>query len=133
VVDGQGRCQRTEVFIVLPKGECGKEVLQHIRQDLPNITVADWPFEPDGPKVRGKRIGLPHERLLTFMAHRNPGRTYMNLISREFGLKPHERKDLQKVLRDENHATTLALKAAGVTYASEGRGRGAKSFLVKAA
>ena len=93
----------------------------------------DWPFEPDGPKVRVKRKGLPHERLVTFMAHRNPGRTYMNLISREFGPKPQERKDLQKVLRDENHATTLALKAVGVTYGSEGKGRGAKSFLVKTA
>ena len=83
--------------------------------------------------MRVKRNGLPHERLVTFMAHRNPGRTYMNLISREFGLKPQQRKDLQKVLRDEDHATTLALKAVGVTYGKEGNGRGAKSFLVKAA
>jgi hypothetical protein len=133
VIDGQGRCQQTEVFIVLPKGERGKEILQHLREDLPKINVVDWPFELDGPKVRVKRNGLPHERLVTYMAHRNPGRTYMSLISREFGLKLHERKDLQKVLRDENHATTLALKAAGVTYGSEGQGRGAKSFLVKAA
>jgi hypothetical protein len=57
----------------------------------------------------------------------------MSLISREFGLKPHQRKDLQKMLRDENHATTLALKGLGVTYGSEGKGKGAKSFLVKAA
>jgi hypothetical protein len=133
VVDEHGRCAPTDVFIVLPTGERGTEILQYIRQELPNVTVQDWPFDVDGPKVRVKRKGLPHERLVTFMAHRNPGRTYMNLISREFGLKPHERKDLQKVLRDEDHATTLALKAVGVTYGSEGKGRGAKSFLVKAA
>ncbi|MCK1684403.1 hypothetical protein [Bradyrhizobium sp. 145] len=57
----------------------------------------------------------------------------MSLIGREFGLKPHQRKDLQKALRDENHPTTLKLKELGVTYGSEGKGRGAKSFLVKAA
>jgi len=57
----------------------------------------------------------------------------MNALGREFGLKPQQRKDLQKVLRDENHPTTLALKAIGVTYGSEGKGRGAKSFLVKMA
>jgi hypothetical protein len=96
VIDGQGRCQQTEVFIVLPKGERGKEILQHLREDLPKINVVDWPFELDGPKVRVKRNGLPHERLVTYMAHRNPGRTYMSLISREFGLKLHEGKDLQK-------------------------------------
>ena len=57
----------------------------------------------------------------------------MNTIGREFGLKPHALKDLQKVLREENHETTLALKAVGVTYGSEGKGRGAKSYLVKTA
>jgi hypothetical protein len=57
----------------------------------------------------------------------------MNAIGREFGLKPHQKKDLQKVLRNENHETTLALKALGVTYGSEGKGKGAKSFLLKAA
>lgn len=133
VVDEQGRCALADVFIVLPSGERGTEILRYIRQELPNISVQDWALDLDGPKVRAKRSGLPHERLVTFMANRSPGRTYMNLIGREFGLKPHQRKDLQKALRDEDHATTLALKALGVTYGSEGKGRSAKSFLIKAA
>jgi hypothetical protein len=134
VIDGHGRCAPTDVFIVLPAGERGTEILRYIRQELPNISVQDWAFDLDGPKVRVKRSGgIPHERLLTFMANRNPGRTYMNRIGREFGLEPYQRKDMQKVLRDENHPTTLALKALGVTYSSEGKGRGAKSFLLKAA
>jgi len=54
----------------------------------------------------------------------------MNPIGRDFGLKPHAVKDLQKMLRDENHETTLALKAIGVSYGSEGKGRGARRFLV---
>jgi hypothetical protein len=133
VIDEHGRCAPTDVFIVLPTGERGTEILQYIRQELSNITVKDWEFDPDGPKVRVKRGGLPDARLVTFMENRSLGRTYMNLISRQFGLKPHQRKDLQKILRDENHPTTLKLKELGVTYGSEGRGRGAKSFLVKAA
>jgi hypothetical protein len=83
--------------------------------------------------VRLQRKGLPQERLVTFMKHRDPGRTFMKAIGREFNLKPHAIKDLQKALRDENHETTLALKAIGVTYGSEGKGRGGKSFLLKAA
>ncbi|WP_038965410.1 hypothetical protein [Bradyrhizobium diazoefficiens] len=133
VIDVQGRCAPTDVFIVLPTGDRGTEILRYIRQELPNVSLQDWAFEPDGPKVRVKRSGIPHERLVTYMAHRNPGRTYMNVIGREFSLKPHQRKDLQKALRDENHETTLALRSLGVTYGSEGRGRGAKSFLIKSA
>jgi len=132
VIDEHGRCAPTDVFIVLPRGERGTEILQYIRQELPNVSVQGWDFELDGPKVRVKRSGLPQERLVTFMTHRNPGRTSMSVIGREFSLKPQQRKDLQKVLRDENHATTLALKAIGVTYGSEGKGRGSSSFLAKA-
>jgi hypothetical protein len=133
VIDDQGRCAPTDVFIVLPAGAGGSEILQLIRKELPNILVKDWAFEPDGPKVRIKRGGLPYERLVTFMKNRSPGRTDMGAISREFGLKPHQKKDLQKTLRDENHETTLALRSAGVTYGSEGLGRAARSFLLKAA
>jgi hypothetical protein len=132
VIDEQGRCAPTDVFIVLPRGERGREILQYIREELPKVSVQSWDFELDGPKVRVKRSGLPQERLVTFMAHRNPGRTSMTAVSREFSLKPQQRKDLQKVLRDENHPTTLALAAIGVSYGSEGKGRGSKSFLVKA-
>jgi hypothetical protein len=132
VIDVQGRCAPTDVFIVLPKGERGTEILKYIRQELPNASVQGWNFEVDGPKLRVKRSALPQERLVTFMAHRNPGRTSMNVLGQEFGLKPQQRKDLQKVLRDENHETTLALKAIGVTYGSEGKGRGSSSFLAKA-
>lgn len=142
VVDEQGRCAPTDVFIVLPSGERGTEILSYIRQELPGINVAEWSFELDGPKVRVKRKGLPHERLVAFMKQRDPGRTFMkqrdpgrifmSTIGREFGLKPYAVKDLQKGLRDENNETTLALKAIGVSYGSEGKGRGAKSFLVKA-
>ena len=132
VIDQQGRCAPTDVFIVLPTGERGSEILQYIRQELPNISVQDWPLDLDGPKVRVERSGLPHERLVTFMSNRSPGRTSMSVIGREFGLKPHQRKDLQKALRDENHPIALKLKELGVTYGSEGKGRGAKSFLLKA-
>lgn len=118
---------------MLPTGERGSEILRYIRQELPNVLVQDWAFELDGPMVRVKRSAVPHERLVTFMAHRNPGRTYMNVIGREFSLKPQQRKDLQRMLRDENQETTLALRSIVVTYGSEGKGGGAKSFVVKAA
>ncbi|WP_409192430.1 hypothetical protein [Bradyrhizobium sp. RDM4] len=133
VIDEQGRCAPTDAFIVLPSGGRGSEILNYIRQELPNIAVRDWECELDGPKIRVERSGLPHERLVTFMSNRSPGRTSMSLIGREFGLKPHQRKDLQKALRDGNHRTTLKLRELGVTYGSEGKGRGAKSFLLKAA
>ena len=65
------------------------------------------------------------------MGNRAPGRTSMTVVARELGLKPNAKKDLQKNLRNENHPTTMALKAIGVTYAVTGKGRGAKSEALK--
>ena len=73
VIDEQGRCAPTDVFIVLPTGERGTEILQYIRQELPSISVQDWSFDPDGPKVRIKRSGLPYERSVTFMRNETRG------------------------------------------------------------
>jgi hypothetical protein len=133
VTDEHGGCLPADVFIVLPSGERGQDILDAIRREMPGLQVVDWPFEPDGPKAHLRKAGTPHGRLLTFMENCAPGRTAMNVIARELGLKPNAKKELQKNLNNQNHPTTLALKAIGVTYTSEGRGRGAKSFLVKAA
>jgi hypothetical protein len=133
VTDEGGGCPSADVFIVLPSGERGEDILGAIRREMPGLRVVDWPFDLDGPKVRKPSTGTPHERLVTFMRNRAPGRTSLKVIARELGLKPNGRKELQKNLRNENHPTTLALRTLGVTYAATGKGRGAKSDLVKAA
>lgn len=131
VTDDRGGCPPADVFIALPSGDQGDDILAAIRREMPGLQVVDWPFEPDGPKVHRRVAGTPHERLLTFMDNRAPGRTSMTAVARELGLKQDAKKDLQKNLRNENHRTTLALKALGVTYLSTGRG--GKSELVKEA
>jgi hypothetical protein len=133
VTDDHGGCPPADVFIVLPSGERGADVLAAIRREMPGLQVVDWPFDPDGPKVHRRSAGTPHERLLTLMANREPGRTSMTVVARELGLKSNAKKELQKNLRNENHRTTLALKTIGVIYAVTGKGRGGKSELVKAA
>jgi hypothetical protein len=132
VTDEQGGCPKADVFIVLPSGDRGGDILGAIRREMPGLQVVDWPFDPDGPKVRRQNAGTPHERLLTFMDNREPGRTSMTALARELGLKPNAKKELQKNLRNENHRTTLALRTMGVTYVVS-KGRGGKSELVKAA
>jgi hypothetical protein len=134
VTDDQGGCPPADVFIVLPSGDRGDDILGAIRSEMPGLQVVDWPFDVDGPKVRKRKEAAPHGRLLTFMENRAPGRTSMQVIARELSLNTNAKKELQKNLRNENHPTTLALKALGVSYNSvPGKGRGGKSELVKAA
>ena len=52
-------------------------------------------------------------------------------MSRSGGLKPSAVKDLRNVLRDDDHYLTKTLAQVGVRYLSTGKGRGARSYLLK--
>ena len=134
VTDEHGGCPPADVFILLPSGSRGEDILGAIRREMPGLQVVDWPFDPDGPEVSVRKQSTPHGRLVTYMENRAPGRTSLKVIARELDLNPNAKKDLQKNLRNENHPTTLALRAMGVTYSSlTGKGRAGKSELVKTA
>ncbi|WP_249148648.1 hypothetical protein, partial [Bradyrhizobium jicamae] len=73
VTDDRGGCPPADVFIVLPSGERGEDILASIRKEMPGIQVTDWPFEPDGPKVhrRGADSARCRPRFRNDLAHRS--------------------------------------------------------------
>lgn len=131
VVDEEGRCPGANAYIVLPRDADGDAILASILADMPGLKVADWPFEMDGPKVKRPRKGSAHEALLSYMSSRLPGSTPLTAIKRELSLTDTGLKRLKEVLGNKQHPTTKALNVISVEYAVTGRGRGAKSFLVK--
>ncbi|HEY7158490.1 MAG TPA: hypothetical protein VH575_31385 [Gemmataceae bacterium] len=130
VIDADGNCPPTDVFLVLPNGADGEAILGHILEEMPGATLVPWEFEMDGPSERVRR-GSSHEPLLALMTERLPGETPMSFVKSELGLTPSGVKDLQGVLRDDNHALTKALGDLGVRYMTSGKGRGARSSLLK--
>lgn len=131
VVDENGGCDPANVFIVLSADSMGDAILTDIKADMPDIDVVPWSFEMDGPKVLRPREGSAHAGLITLMRNTEPGECVpMTAVQRALGLKPRGMDKLRAVLRNASHATCKALHEIGVEYVS-GRGRGAKSFLVK--
>ncbi len=130
VIDADGNCPPTDVFIVLPRGADGDAILGHLQEEMPGAVVVPWEFEMDGPSERVRR-GSSHEALLALMANRLPGETPMSFIKSELGLTQSAAKDLRGVLRDDDHDLTRSLAHLGVRYMTTGKGRGARSYLVK--
>lgn len=130
VIDQEGNCPSTDVFIVLPRGADGDAILEHLKEEMPNVSVVPWDFEMDGPSERIRR-GSSHEALVALMANRQPGETSMSFVKSELGLTDRATKDLRMVLRDEDHDLTKALAHLGVRYMTTGKGRGARSYLLK--
>ena len=61
VIDGDGNCPPTDVFIVLPRGADGDAILAHLQEEMPGAVVVPWEFEMDGPSERVRR-GHPMRR-----------------------------------------------------------------------
>ena len=130
VIDAEGNCPPTDIFIVLRDGDEGDAILDHIREEMPGIVVKKWDFELDGPAERIRR-GSSHNALMILMENRLPGEIAMSQIRSELGLTDEGLKELRKVLRDDSHQLTRALAEMGVSYVSTKRGRGSRSFLLK--
>jgi hypothetical protein len=132
VIDADGNCPPTDVFIVLPHGGLGDAILEHLIEEMPGVVVVPWDFALDGPSERIRR-GSSHEALIALMGNRLPGETPMSFIRSELGLTASATKELREVLRNDGHELTKKLARLGVRYVTSGRGRGSRSFLLKQA
>ena len=45
VIDDQGNCPETDIYMLLPKGHLAEEILQGIRHEMPEINIIeDWDY-----------------------------------------------------------------------------------------
>jgi len=133
VIDTQGRCEPADIFIVLPKDWRGDAILEDIRANMPNIRETPWAFEPDGPKVYAPRSKSAAEAVIGLMRSRESGATPLPYVQRQLSLTKRQLARLKEDLAKPASKLTTALHGLGVFYRVEGKGRGAKSFLVKSA
>lgn len=131
VIDQEGNCPPSDVFIVLPTGSRGDRILDAIKLEMPGIKIQKWSFSPDGEKVRVRK-GSCHESLVSFMTSRMSGVTTMSTIQKELGLNSRTVKALKATLRESDHPLTAKLMEIGVSFVSSGHGRAARSYLSKA-
>ena len=133
MIDPEGRCEKADVYIVLPQDWRGDAVLDDIRMNMPGIHVVPWDFEPDGPKVYAPRSKSAAEAVIGLMRDRKPGAVLLSYVKRELSLSDKQLSRLKEELAKATSKITTALRELGVIYKVEGKGRGAKSYLVKAA
>jgi hypothetical protein len=133
VMDAEGRCEKADVYIVLPKDWRGNAILDDIRMNMPGIQVVPWDFDPDGPKVYAPRSRSAAEGVIGLMRDRNPGPVLLSYVQQELSLTKRQMERLKEDLAKATSKIATALREIGVIYRVEGRGRGAKSYLVKAA
>ncbi|OIQ63141.1 hypothetical protein GALL_553200 [mine drainage metagenome] len=133
VVDAQGGCQKTDVYIVLPSDWRGDEILQAIHLNMPGIKEVPWDFEPDGPKVYVPRTGSASASILGLVRDMPPGSITLPAIKKELHLTDKQFKRIKDELAKPKSKLSLGLQGIGVFYKVERRGKYSTSYLAKAA
>lgn len=132
VIDAEGNCPETDVFVILPSDKVGDAVLENLKVEMPGLRVTEWDFQLDGANATQIRKGSSHDALLAYMENRLPGETAMTALQKELGLSSKSKANLMETLRDPAHPLTVRLKELGVEYKATGKGRGARAYLIKA-
>jgi hypothetical protein len=132
VIDENGRCPVSDVYILLPKHWQGDAILSDIQANMPGINVVDWEYEPDGPKVYAPRSSSAHAAIISLMRGREAGATPFPFIQRQLSLSKKQISRIREQLQDARSNITKALREIGVNYHVTGVGRGSKSYLMKA-
>ena len=132
VTDESGGCDASEVFIVLPTGKMGDQMLDALVEEMPGIRVKPWNFNLDGdrPKRQIKK-GSSHEALVVMMQNAKPGDYSMSRLGLDLGLSHESVKKIKAALRDSDHPLTERLREVGVKIVHSGKGRGHKTIVVK--
>jgi hypothetical protein len=129
VVDGDGSCHPTDVFILLPGDRTGEEVLSGIVQNMPGIKVREWAYEDVRSKVRRSHY---EEALSRYADAMQAGKRAATRVRQDLGIPSATWERLAGKLRDASSTVSERLKASGVSYSVEGAGRRQRAYLVKA-
>ena len=128
VIDAEGNCPHTDIYLMLPNDGIAEEILKGIRKEMPGIRTVSWNFSSAKRKVKRSN----HELALSkFIMNMNIGRQAITIVKKTLGISDTTFKKLVRKMNDENSELYRAMVKTGAKYMSEGPGKGRRAFIVK--
>jgi hypothetical protein len=125
VIDEQGNCPPTDVFLLLPDTTTGRDILAGIEREMPGINVQPWEYITDGTVTVHK---ANHEgALIRYASVMETGQKSASDIKRELGISSTQWERLVVMMKEPTSHLASALAGYGVHYvvseSKKGRGR----------
>lgn len=137
VIDAHGNCPAAEVFLLLPNGPTGDDILDQIQCQMPGVMVLDWNLKgtPSSAKKRGgarsdKTANLVAAAVM-YLNALPPGRITKAELSTAVGLTKAAWDKLVAGASDSQSELYQDLHTHGVYYMREGSGRAQRSWFSK--
>jgi hypothetical protein len=130
VVDEQGNCPPTDVFILLPADKVGRGILAGIEREMPGIQVKPWDYQTGKTTIRKSNHT---ESIIRYAAVMEPGQKSASDMRRELGISAAQWERLAAAMKDTSTELSQSLAAQGVRYVvtANKSGGGFRAYLVK--
>jgi hypothetical protein len=129
VIDDQGNCPKTDVYILLPENELGEDILDGIKKLMPGIKIKNWNY--DSISKRKVRRSNHEPALIKYFETMDIGRIASSGLKNILGIPNTTFERLVAKMKDKTTELHKAMQELKVTYKSEGSGRGHRSYLIK--
>ncbi len=129
VIDTNGSCKKSDVFLVLPTDSAGDAVLGAIKKEMPGIQEDVWEF----PGFESKPPGRPKKSaaalaLITWVKGAMAGAYTAREVKESTGIKRSAWDRLVKEMKDAGSELCESLKEADAILVTSGKG--SRSYLV---
>ncbi|ABR91688.1 Hypothetical protein mma_0496 [Janthinobacterium sp. Marseille] len=128
VVDSEGNCLPSDIFILLPTGDQGDQRIETIKKAMPGIKVRDWVIE--GLSAKTKTKGMQHKgskgqtSILNYLANVPVGSYSASLLRKDIKISKSTLSRFQRTLDDIHSETRKTLLGFNVVFHKGGFGRG---------
>ena len=126
-IDAAGNCQPTDVYILLPSGKTGDQIVSMVLSAMPGLVVVDWRAPTAKSSVK---LSPVFERLVRYFSNVGPGQHTKSAVAKALGVGI---SSIGKLLTTSNkrHASFMAaLASVGTIYTTQ-TGRGCEAYFLK--
>ena len=130
VVDAEGNCHRADVYILLPKGKAGEDILSGIKTAMPGIGVVKWGYT--GQKSKPRKLKFQDD-LIEFLREMEPGKIPVSVVRERYGIPENTFERIRKKVRERSLEDPIgkAMVEHGVRYVTEKNGRALRAYFAK--
>ena len=130
VIDTEGRCLPTVVFIALPDNAKGAQIISAMKDQFPGANFVEWPYRLEGSTSASQPTSVVAASRDAVRQQDLPASIELMMSRLTWASPMLSQRNLKNDLKNRRRLVD-ELEAIGVTYFSDGKGRGARSFLMK--
>ena len=130
VIDEYGNCKSSKVYLLIPHGEEGEDVLNGICTEMPLVRLHEWKFTWNDINSNDVQTNFK-EAITRLMENAQSGKYTYRWFQERIFISKRQWNRIVKDIRDEHSLFAKKMMETGVGYVTNGKGRGAVSYLEK--